>query len=94
MTGIIKDHRTVDLETPSLWAVATDRFMSGWGMAPDKSYVAYPLYDYNEDEKRIVRWMRGRGDFIRVRVNVNLPRVREGCHLSIYDRPSVEVTGR
>ena len=91
--GIVKDHRKEDLDAPVLWAVATDKFMSGWGQAPDKSYVAYPLYDYNEDEKRIIRWMRGRGDFIRVRVNCELPRVREGCHLSIYDRPGVEMTG-
>ena len=86
MTGITVDHRTKDLSKPLTWAVATDRFMSGWGQAPDTSYVAYPVYSWT-DEQELMRYMRGRSDFIRVRINANLPRVRDGCHLSIYDRP-------
>lgn len=86
MTGIIKDHRRRDLETPPCWAVATDKFMSGWGQAPDTSYVAYPIYDYR-DQQALLAYMRARDDFIRVRVNSALPRLRAGCHLSIYDRP-------
>ena len=86
MSGITKDHRKTDLDEPLTWAVATDKFMSGWGAAPDKSYVAYPIYS-NEDEQKLIEWMKDRNDFIRVRVNMNLPRVKDGCHLSIYDRP-------
>ena len=86
MPGIVKDHRKKDLDEPLCWAVATDKFMSGWGLAPDKSYVAYPIYSH-EDERRLTAWMEERHDFIRVRVNAKLPRVRDGCHLSIYDRP-------
>lgn len=86
MAGIIKDHRTRDLEAPLTWAVATDKFMSGWGQAPDTSYVAYPIYSY-EDERELMQYMDDRQEFIRVRVNLNLPRLRDGCHLAIYDRP-------
>ena len=90
MAGIMQDHRTVDTESPQLWAVATDRFMSGWGLAREgKSYVAYPIYDAT-DEQELVRWMEERSDFIRVRVNVNLPRLSDGDHLSLYDRPYAE----
>jgi len=89
MSGITKDHRTKDLDEPKLWAVATDRAMSGSVLAPDKSYVAYPIYS-TKDNLEIVAWMRNdRKDFIRVRCNANLPRVRDGCHLSIYDRPEL-----
>ena len=87
MTGITVDHRTKDLDKPLTWAVATDRFMSGWGQAPVTSYVAYPVYSLT-DEQDLMRYMGERGDFIRVRINMRLPRVRDGCHLSIYDRPN------
>jgi len=86
MSGIVNDHRTKDLDNPATWIVATDKFMSGWGMAPNKSYVAYPAYTY-QDRKALLAFCRARPDFIRVRENVNLPRVPDGCHLSIYDRP-------
>jgi hypothetical protein len=87
MSGIIEDRRK-DKRVPIMWAVATDKFMSGWGMAPDKSYIAYPIYVYNSKEhKALMTWMKDRNDFIRVRENVNLPKVRDGCHLSINDAP-------
>ena len=85
MPGIIKDHRTRDTQEPGYWAVATDKVLSGWGQAPGKSYVAYPLYS-SEDEQAQIRWMEARSDFIRVRTNLNLPRLKDGDHLSIYDR--------
>jgi hypothetical protein len=85
MAGITKDHRTKDTDAPQRWAVATDKCMSGWGQAPGASYVAYPIYDWS-DEQELVRYMEARSDFIRVRVNLNLPRLRDGDHLAIYDR--------
>ena len=93
MAGTIKDHRTTDKRPVSevgLWAVATDKFMSGWGNAPRKSYVAYPLdvlYQAGRDRK-LTDWMDDRGDFQRVRVNLKLPRLQDGDHLSIYDPPA------
>jgi len=86
MEGIIVDHRTRDTHEPYAWAVATDKFMSGWGLAPVASYVAYPVYSY-EDEIGLLAWMDARSDYIRVRLNAELPRLSYGKHLSIYDRP-------
>lgn len=92
MTGVLKDHRTEDtrpVKEVRLWAVATDRVLSGWGMAPRTSYVAYPLDKLNEHgrERNLLDWMDGRSDFLRVRINLKLPRLHDGDHLRIYDVP-------
>jgi len=86
MAGVYQDHRTKDNDKPLCWAVATDKFMSGWGCAPGHSYVAYPIYSY-EDERALLEWMEERRDFIRVRINLSLPRLKDGDHCSTYDRP-------
>jgi hypothetical protein len=86
---IVKDHRTRDTQDPLCWVCATDKVMSGWGQAPGKSYVAYPVYSY-DDKIALLDFCGRRSDYIRVRVNANLPRVHEGDHLSIYDRPTRE----
>ena len=90
-TPITKDHRTKDTRPASevrYWAVATDSFMSGWGMAPNRSLVAYPIDKLDgSQECRLFAWMRNRGDFKRVRDNLTLPRLGNGDHLSIYDVP-------
>ena len=98
MTGTLKDHRTKDtrpIKEVRLWAVATDKFMSGWGQAPRTSYVAYPLDKLNEQgrEHKLLDWMEDRTDFLRVRLNLKLPRLQDGDHLSIYDVPD-QITGR
>ena len=90
MTGILNDHRTKDtrpIKEVHLWAVATDRFMSGWVMAPRKSYVAYPLDKLDEQgqKNKLLDWMKDRSFFLRVRINLKLPRLQDGDHLSIYD---------
>jgi len=85
MPGMINDHRTEDTTEPNLWAVATNKLLSGWGQAPGNSYVAYPIYTH-EDQCAVVRYMEDRPDFIRVRINLNLPRLKDGDHLAIYDR--------
>ena len=93
----ITDRRTEDTEKPRLWAVATDRFLSSWGHNPGDraaghfvapvSYVAYPIYS-SEDQRALTHWMEhDRSDYIRVRVNLELPRLRNGATLSLYDRP-------
>ena len=86
MAGIT-DHRTEDTEAPRLWAVATDRVLSNWRNVSGKSYVAYPIYS-SEDQRALTHWMEhDRSDYIRVRVNLELPRLRNGATLSLYDRP-------
>lgn len=92
MTGILADHRTADtrpISEVTLWAVATDRCMSGWGIALRKSYVAYPVDKLNEQglEHRTLNWMERRNDFQRVRLNLKLPRLHDGDHLAVYDVP-------
>lgn len=92
MSMQVNDHRTKDTRPAkeiSLWLVATDKFMSGWGMAPGSSYVAYPADNLTMTQRNnLESWMDERSDFIRVRTNSNLPRGRDGDHLSIYDLPN------
>lgn len=99
MAGTLNDQRTEDtrpIKEVRLWAVATDKFKSGWGQAPRTSYVAYPLDlagDNGSFQHRLLDWMEDRTDFMRVRINLKLPRLQDGDHLSIYDVPD-EITGR
>lgn len=89
MTGTLTDHRTADTRPTSevaLWAVATDKRMSGHGMAPHKSYVAYPV-DEIGTQSDLLYWMERRNDYKRVRLNCKLPRLHDGDHLAIYDAP-------
>lgn len=91
MTYIIKDHRTRDTRpVPSvrLWMVATDKIMSGWGMAPGRSLVAYPADGDHKQLAALYKFCDDRPDFLRVRTSLKLPRLHDGDHLSIYDVPS------
>jgi len=91
---MIVDHRTKDTRDTKeiqLWAVATNRIMS-WGHAPRKSFVAYPADE--ADCSKLLAWMENRGDFQRVRLNLKLPRLHEGNHLSVYDVPTEISTSR
>ena len=89
------DHSKIDnrpIKDITLWACATDKFMSGWGQAPKFSYVAYPCTGLtSKQQNNLLAWMEKRGDFIRVRLNNNLPKVQKGSHLSVYDVPE-EIT--
>lgn len=91
MAYIIKDHRTRDTRPVSsvgLWMVVTDKVMSGWGMAPNRSLVAYPADGDHRQLAALYEFCDGRSDFIRVRTNLKLPRLYNGDHLSIYDVPT------
>lgn len=86
--AIICDHRKDQTQKPRLMLCATDRFMSGWGKCPGTSYVAYDITGQpSEIITRLETWMSGRSDFMRVRVNLHLPRLSTGDHCSIYDVP-------
>lgn len=87
MSGTIKDRRIEDLEQPGSWIVATDKVASGWRNGPTSVYSAYPVYDH-QDVRDITQYCENRHDLVRVRHNINLPRVRDNCHLRIYDRPT------
>ena len=66
----------------ALYVVATDRFMSGWGSAPRKSYYAVACNDMNQARDVEMR-MSHRSDFKRVRINADLPRTKDGDHLHV-----------
>lgn len=71
------------------YLVATDKFLSGWGKAKGKSYVAYPLAGLSLPQiDRLESWMRDRGDYIRVRYTQSTPKTGPNNHLSIIDPPS------
>jgi hypothetical protein len=84
---MIDDRRTdTDKAKTVGFVVATDRFMSGWGQAPGRSYFAIPLRSW--DEADVVREnMEARSEMKRVRVvgKDYRPKLHEGDHLSIRD---------
>ena len=68
-----------------MYVVATDRFMSGWGKAPGRSLVAIQV-DTDEDLSTVKANLEARSEMLRVRLNLHLPRVREGDHLHVVTR--------
>ena len=84
----IKDDRTrEDVEKTKGFVVATDKFMSGWGSAPGKSYVAVPFISA-EDRERIEIRMRRRPEMKRIRIVYGKkyrPSLHSGDHLHIYN---------
>lgn len=92
MTYIVDDSRVFDarpVREVARWLVANDKFLSGWGHAPRRSLVAYPADAMSLKRlDELYEWCDERSDFVRVRVQERLPRLRDGDHLSIYDVPS------
>ena len=87
------DDRRMDKRAPGLgYVVATDAFMSGWGMAPGRSLFAVPV-DSSEEASAVLTAMRLRSEMKRPRVvtrkradGTPLVRLRGGDHLSVQDR--------
>ena len=72
--------------TVGFW-VATDKFMSGWGMAKGRSLVACPVFGA-DDADQVERRFRLRREFLRVRFvpgDTFYPKLYAGDHLHIYD---------
>ncbi len=69
----------------TIYAVATDSFMSGWGSAPGRSLVAIKC-ETNEELDFALAKLEAREEMKRVRINLNLPRVSSNDHLSIWTR--------
>ena len=82
-----RDDRTLDehVHTIGFW-VATDSFMSGWGLAPGRSIVAVPFKDA-DDAATIEHRLRLRSEMKRIRMvgPDYCPRLYPGDHLHIYD---------
>ena len=92
MTDYIRqDDRTLEerQHTVGFW-VATDSFMSGWGLAKGRSLVACPVFG-PDDSDAVERRFRLRREFKRVRYVAGptfYPRLYSGDHLHIYDATS------
>lgn len=91
MAHVVKDSRIFDtrpIGSISKWLVANDKFLSGWGCAPNRSLVAYPVDELSyESFNKLFSFCNMRSDFVYVRVQGKLPRMYDGDHLSIYDVP-------
>jgi hypothetical protein len=84
---MIEDDMTQEeRETFEGFVAATDSFMSGWGMAPRKSYVATPYFSY-EDMKHVVETLERRPEMKRIRICDRKwrPKLSSLDHLHIYD---------
>lgn len=84
---MIDDRRTSDEKAATVgFVVATDRFLSGWGLAPGRSLFAVPLRSWGQ-EPTVRRNMKQRSEMQRVRtVGRDYPktvRLGRGDHLSI-----------
>jgi hypothetical protein len=66
--------------------VATDKCMSGWGMAQHTSYVATPYFS-EDDLQKVLNHLHRRSEMLRVRIvsKKYRPKLRAGDHLHIYD---------
>jgi len=82
---IIDDRRTSE-DKAATWGfvVATDSFMSGWGMSPRRSLFAVPVINHKQAEI-VLGNMHLRSEMKRSRiVGANYrPRLQPGDHLSI-----------
>ena len=91
------DDKRNDKTAPALgYVIATDTFMSGWGMAKGRSLFAVPVDNHGEVDMVAYAMRYQRTDMIRPRLVQSLradgtPRVRmdDNDHLSVRDREDV-----
>lgn len=86
----LNDRRTdAERESTIGFIVATDRFMSGWGHAPGRSYFAVAFSTWDE-AATVEANMRRRSEMKRVRVvgADYRPKLTDADHLSIAGRTS------
>ena len=92
--AIIDDQRGDKSTKPFGYIVATDSFMSGWGLAPGRSLYALAVYTPH-DEETVMANMQAREEMKRVRFVLadgqgGLPstakRLGKSDHLSVRDR--------
>ena len=84
MKTIRKDDRTAEQRKSHIWLVtATDKFLSGWGMAANGlSKCAWACSSYAEAE-RVFSWVKDRGDMKYVNIT-NRPWYPHAAHVHIY----------
>jgi hypothetical protein len=79
-----EDDRTrTQMKTHTVLVVGTDRFMSGWGGAEGgASYAGWACRP--EDSDKVLKWVRRRGDQMRIRITSDPYRPRNAAHVHIY----------
>jgi hypothetical protein len=81
---MIEDRRTEEEKAATRgFVVATDKFMSGWGLAPGRSLYALAVTANDGQIETVTNNMSRRSEMKRVRFNLRLPKLRRGDHLSI-----------
>ena len=86
MTKVIEDRRE-NKQRPAYWVVFQDNFLSGWGLAQNRSLLVLAAAS-PEEAYTILANGNNRCDMHRGRINSNLPRLRDGDHMAIVDRAS------
>lgn len=67
------------------YVVAEDRFLSGWGMSPDKVNILIAPCDCLEEQIAVEAELRRRPEMSRVRVCINKPRLNlVRCTYSVH----------
>lgn len=85
-TTIIDDRTDEQRHTHRFLVVATDRILSGWGGAAGGTSIAAWACT-SADLDAVERWVRARGDMMRVRVVVRSARPRAprgAAHVQVY----------
>lgn len=82
---VVNDRRTKEERRTHYWAwVATDKFMSGRGLAAKGASYAAWAFDAQTDSRSVHDWLADRHDLRRLRL-VDLRTYRPKCaHFSIY----------
>ncbi len=85
MKTIVEDDRNEETRiTHNCIILATDRFLSGWGLAEGgNSYAAWACK--SKDFTKVLRWVKSRSDMMRIReVSTNYRPSQYCAHLHIY----------
>lgn len=81
-TNFIDERTAGEHHTHRCVVVALDKFMSGWGKAPGKSWACWACRP--EDREQVERWVRGRDELRRVRVgDPPKPSLRDHVHVYV-----------
>jgi len=70
---------------PWNYVIMIDSFMSGWGKAPGRSYIAIAV-DNQEEADIVMQNARKRSEMKSIRLRKKLPKVSEGDHLKVTDK--------
>lgn len=70
-----------DMTKAKFYVLATDSFMSGWGLAENKSNVLVIPCDDLRTAEEVEQVLKARDEMKRVRVTANRPRLRPEWHL-------------